>query len=120
MEHKTKRRKEEAERIAYRKRSVSLDAAFVDIVEEHARALGVSLDVYITNLVSSGLDKVPLPEEQQKIDEFLADPERREWLDHWRAKNALKDPPTMADIAAAHKAEDREARYEYLGKKYSQ
>ncbi len=119
MEHKTNRCKKHAETTEHPKRSVSLDAALVDSVEEHAQALGISLEVYVTNALGARLQEDPLPEEQRRIDEFLAEPGRREWLDHWRVKNALKDPPTMADIAAAHKAEDREARYEYLKQKYS-
>ena len=119
MEHKAKLWNKHAETTEYPKRSVSLDAALVDSVEEHAQALGISLEVYLTNALGARLQEDPLPEELQRIDEFLAEPGRKEWLEHWRVKNALKDPPTMADIAAAYKAEDRESRFEYLEQKYS-
>ena len=101
------------------KRSVEIEAFIVDSAEKRAQYLGLGLEHYIGNLVSIGMDKHPLPEEQRQIDEFLAEPGRSEWLDGWRQKNALKDPPTMADIAAAQKAEEREARYEYLKEKHS-
>ncbi len=118
MEHKTKRCKKHAETTEHPKRSVSLDAALVDSVEEHAQALGISLEVYVANALGARLQKDPLPEEQRRIDEFLAEPSRREWLEHWRLKNALWRPLTMADIAAARKAQDRETRYEYLKEKH--
>lgn len=95
-------------------RSVSLDAFLVASAEEHARAKGLTLERYIGNALAARMADDPLPEEQQRIDEFLAEPGRREWLDSWRQTNVLKNPPTMADIAAACKAEDREARYEAL------
>ena len=119
MEHKAKLWNKHAETTEYPKRSVSLDAALVNSVEEHAQALGISLEVYLTNALGARLQEDPLPEEQRRINEFLAEPGRKEWLEHWRVKNALKDPPTMADIAAAHKAEDRESRYENVQQKYS-
>ncbi len=95
-------------------RSVKLEAFIVERAEEHARAKGLTVERYIANGLRIQLGEDPLPEEQRQIDEFLAKPGRRAWLDAWRQKLAIDRPPTMADIAAAHKAEDREARYEYL------
>ena len=85
---------------------------------KRARAKGLTLERYIGNALAVQMASDPLPEEQRRIDEFLAEPGRREWLDSWRKKNALKHPPTMADIAAAYKAEAREIRYEALKEKY--
>ena len=99
-------------------RSVNLERYLVENAEEHARAVGLTLERYIGNALAVQMAEDPLPDEQRRIDEFLAEPGRREWLDSWRKKNALKHPPTMADIAAAHKAEDQETRYEALKAKY--
>lgn len=100
-------------------RSVEIDAYLVKNAEARAQALGLSLERYIGNAISAQMERNPLPEEQRRIDEFLSEPGRREWLDSWRQKNALKRPPTMADISAAYKAEDRESYHKYLKNKYS-
>lgn len=98
-------------------RSVELEQYLVESAEEHAQALGLTLERYIGNALAVRMEDDPLLEEQRQIEEFLAMPGRREWLDSWRQKNALRHPPTMADIAAAQKAEDKEARYEPLKSK---
>ena len=118
MDKKNKRNQQSPDPLALPTRTVILEAYLVKDAEKRARAKGLTLERYIGNMLAVQMEQDPLPDERRKIDEFLDEPGRREWLDSWRLKNALKDSPTMADINAAYKAEDDEIRYETLKEKH--
>ena len=97
---------------------VELDAHLVEQAEQRAKAFGLTVDRYIGNVLGIGMQEEPLPEEQQRIDEFLSQPGRRAWLDAWRQRNAVMRPPTMADISAAYQAEEDEVRDQAIKGQY--